>query len=78
MIFLIEYDRPQGELVSIKAFDDSLREAADDERLARELTLHHQGIIREIVLLQAASKDALRKTHRRYFEDIATLAQVGT
>ena len=78
MIFLIEYDRPRGELVSIKAFDDYDREAADDERLARELTLHQRGIIREIVLLQAASEEALRKTHRRYFEDIATLAQVGT
>ncbi len=74
MIFLIDYDRSRGELSSIEIFDDSERDAADNQRLKRELTLHRQGVRREIVLLQAASEDALRETHRRYFADIATLA----
>jgi hypothetical protein len=74
VIFLIDYDRSRGELSSIEIFDDSERDAADNQRLKRELTLHRQGVRREIVLLQAASEDALRETHRRYFADIATLA----
>ena len=78
MIFLVEYDRSIGELSSIKEFDDSERDAAENERLLRELSFHKNGIEREIVLLQAASEDALRETHRRYFADIATLAGTET
>ena len=74
MIFLIEYDRPRGELSSIKFFEDADREVAENERLQLELALHREGVQREIVLLQAASEEALRETHRRYFEGIATLA----
>jgi hypothetical protein len=74
MIFLIEYDRARGELLSIKPFEDSDRYLAENERLLREIKLHEKGIQREIVLLQAASEDALKETHRRYFADIATLA----
>jgi hypothetical protein len=76
VIFLVEYDRSRGELSSLKLFGDSERDAAENERLLRELLLHENGIDREIVLLQAASEDALKETHRRYFADIATL--VGT
>jgi hypothetical protein len=76
VIFLIDYDRPRGELANIETFDDSERDAAENERLKRELTLHRSGVKREIVLLQATSEDALKETHRRYFADIATL--VGT
>jgi hypothetical protein len=75
VIFLIDYDRSRGELSSIEMFDDSERAAAEDQRLERELTLHRKGVKREIVLLQAASEDALRYTHGRYFSDIATLAE---
>jgi hypothetical protein len=35
--------------------------------------LHRDGIQREVVLLQAENEDALRKTHRHYFEDIREL-----
>lgn len=76
MIFLLEYDRPHGELVNIQAFDDSDRDTAENARLRRELTLHQIGVRREVVLLQAASENALRETHRRYFVDFATLADV--
>lgn len=69
MIFLIDYDRSRGELLSIEAFEDSERAIAENQRLEREITLHHKGLKREIVLLQAASEDALRETHSRYFSD---------
>jgi len=75
MIFLMEYDRSRGELLRIEAFDDADRDAAENERLQRELNLHKNGVQREVVLLQAATEDALRETHRRYFVDIATLAE---
>lgn len=75
MIFLIDYDRSRGELVTIEAFDDSRRDAAENARLGQELALHERGLRREVVLLQAASESALRETHRRYFADIATLAE---
>ena len=75
MIFLIEYDRSRGELSSIDVFDDADRGTAEDQRLERELSLHRKGVKREIVILQAASEDALKKTHGRYFADLATLAE---
>ena len=77
MIFLIDYDRSRGELVSIKSFDDAERDTARDERLARELELHRIGVQREIVLLEADSEAALRQTHGRYFADVAELARAG-
>lgn len=78
MIFLIEYDRSQGELVTIQPFEDSERDTAANARLERELALHETGVRREVVLLQAASEDALRETHRRYFVDIAALAEADS
>jgi hypothetical protein len=75
VFFLLEYDRSRGELASIKAFNESERNAAENERLAKELSLHRSGISREVVLLEAGSEEALKETHRRYFADIATLAK---
>jgi hypothetical protein len=73
MIFLIEYDRSQGRIVTFKAFKDSARQEAEDSRLQLELDLNRLGTEREVVLLEAASEEALRRTHRRYFEDLAEL-----
>jgi len=69
MIFLIEYDRDEGRIVSIKNFSTSDREMAEDSRLNLELNLHLKSIDHEVVLLEAATEEALRLTHRRYFED---------
>lgn len=77
MIFLMEYDRSRGELLSIEAFEDADRDAAENERLRREINLHRKGVQREVVLLQAATEAALKETHRRYFADIATLAETA-
>jgi len=73
MIFLIEYDRHEGRIVQIKSFKDSEREKADGSRLNLELELNQKSIDNEVVLLEAATEDALRKTHRRYFEDLSEL-----
>ena len=73
MYFLIDYDRSNGSK-EIRVFaDDQLREA-DEARLELELRYHRLGIEREVVVLDAASEEALRKTHARYFEDIRSMA----
>jgi hypothetical protein len=73
MIFLIEYDRSQGRIINFRKFDDSQGQEADEARLEMELALNRLGTEREVVLLEAASEEALRRTHRRYFEDLSEL-----
>jgi hypothetical protein len=74
MIFLIEYDRSRGEIVTLKTFSDSERHAADDARLEMEIGLNRDEVDREVVILEAESEEALRRTHRRYFENLSELA----
>jgi hypothetical protein len=73
MLFLIEYDRSRGRIVSFGSFDDLEGREAEDARLKLELELNRLGTEREVVLLEAASEAALRRTHRRYFEDLSEL-----
>lgn len=77
MIFLIEYDRDQGRIVTIESFNNSDRESAEESRFARELDLNRRGIEHEVVLLEAASQEALRQTHLRYFEDMPDLIEIA-
>jgi hypothetical protein len=75
MIFLIEYNRGEGRIVSFRVFDDSEREDAENSRLDIELDLNRARVDYEVVLLEAASEAALRRTHRRYFEDLKQLCE---
>lgn len=75
MIFLIEYNRPEGQLVTFQKFQDSERIKAQNARLDLELDLNRRGVNREIVLLEAASENALRRTHRRYFETLHQIVE---
>ncbi|HYY96190.1 MAG TPA: hypothetical protein VE713_16915, partial [Pyrinomonadaceae bacterium] len=68
MIFLIEYDRSRGQIVTFETFSDSERRAAEDSRLELEIMLNVNNVDHEVVLLEADSEEALRRTHRRYFE----------
>ena len=76
MLFLIEYDRNQGRIVTLKSFSDSDKEEAEESRLELELNLNLRGVENEVVILEAATEKALRRTHRRYFEDLSELATV--
>jgi hypothetical protein len=76
MIFLIEYNRNEGRIVTIRSFSDSERDNAEESRLKLELDLNQKGIDDEVVLLEAFSEEALRRTHRRYFENLSELATV--
>jgi hypothetical protein len=71
MLFLIEYDRAEGRLVALRQFDDTARASAETARLELELSLKRTGVEREVVLLDARTEQALRRTHRRYFEGLA-------
>lgn len=75
MIFLIEYNRSEGSIVTFRDFDGSQRREAEDSRLGIELDLNRKGIDHEVVLLEAASEDALRLTHRRYFKDLRQILE---
>lgn len=75
MLFLIEYDRNHGRIVKLEVFEDSERQKAEDSRLEIELALNRRGVEREVVLLEAATEEALRRTHRRYFEDLDELVK---
>lgn len=74
MIFLIEYNRREGRLVTYKVFEDRARDEAARLRLDIELSLNRRAVDHEVVLLEAASEDALRRTHRRYFESPTEIA----
>lgn len=71
MMFLMEYDRAAGRLVTFHRFDDSAK--ARESQFALELELHRKGIAHEVVLLEAETEAAIRRTHRRYFEELSTL-----
>lgn len=75
MLFLIEYDRSRGRIVTFRAFDDSERQKAEGARLEMELGLNRLETEREVVLMEAATEEALRRTHRRYFESLAELVE---
>ncbi len=80
MIFLIEYDRPDGRIVTFTTFKDTERLNAEKSRLDLELDLNRREVDHEVVILEAESEEALRRTHRRYFEDarsIVTSASAG-
>ena len=77
MIFLIEYDRRKGHLVTLRSFEDSERACATTERLELEIRRSKEGVEDEIVLLEAASIEALEKTHRRYFKTARQIVEAG-
>jgi hypothetical protein len=76
MIFLIEYNRNRGQIITFKTFDDTERQEAKDARLKMELELNQLETEHEVVLLEAATEEALRRTHRRYFENLSELVNL--
>jgi hypothetical protein len=71
MLFLIEYNRNEGRIVTFEKFSDNASKIAKNARLEMELDLNRRGVEREVVLLQAVDEAALRRTHRRYFAKLA-------
>ena len=77
MLFLIEYDREHGKLVTLRSFNDSEGQVAEGVRLELELDLNRRKIEHEVVILEAASEEAVRRTHRRYFETLEELLKAS-
>ncbi len=75
MLFLIEYARSEGKVIKLKSFTDSERAEAQKQKFDIELALIRSGIEHEVVLLDALDEDAIRRTHRRYFEDLSQIAE---
>lgn len=73
MIFLIDYDRLQGRVITLREFADSDRAAAENARLELELEQHRLGVEREVVILEAVDLSALQRSHGRYFKDLREL-----
>jgi hypothetical protein len=63
--------------VAIREFEGQQRREAEDSRLKIEIEDNGKHLDREVVLLEAESEDALRLTHRRYFEDLRQLLLSG-
>lgn len=74
MLFLIHYNRPKGSLVSIQEFSEKDMVGASKAKMELEISLLVSGFGQEVVLLEADSREDLRKTHRRYFD---TLQEMG-
>jgi len=73
MIYLIQYDRSIGVLVSIQEFQDKDRSLATNAKLDLEISLLGSPGTHEVVLLEAESEARLRKTHRRYFDSLENM-----
>lgn len=78
MIFLIHYNRSAGEIVKIREFEESQRRQAEEARLAMEMNLIGKKDGNEVCLLEAGSIEALKRTHRRYFESLSMLTASGS
>jgi hypothetical protein len=78
MLFLIQYDRRAGRLVKLERFADDQGLVASRARLDLEIDLRRRGQTHEVVLLEAASEEALHKTHGRYFEDVEGLLALAS
>lgn len=75
MLFLLEYNRTEGRLVTFRTFKESEQLEAEQVRLDIELNLNRRGVDHEVVILDAESEAALRRTHRRYFLTLDEIAR---
>lgn len=73
MIYLIQYDRAQGQLLRLQAFTAQEKDVAEEARLRMETLDLAQNQGYEVVLIEAKNQDELRTTHRRYFETLDQL-----
>ena len=68
MIYLIRYDPPSQTVLLRKRFDDSRLAEAQAERLALEHQVFEAKLPHEVLILEGASEEILRRNHARYFD----------
>ncbi len=74
-LFVIAYDKSTQSLLTVDRFPVSARARADARRLELESEYRDRLVDVEVSVLEATSKQALLKTHARYFRSAAQLAQ---
>ena len=74
--FLVVYDRARGEVVDLQEFSGAERNKALKARFALEVERRDDASI-EIVVLGAESREALERTHARYFKTPGELASAA-
>ncbi len=77
MLFLIQYDRASGMVLSKQAFATEQRAQADENRLVLELRSGAAGTGYEIVVLEAHDESALLRTHARFFSSAEALLETS-
>jgi hypothetical protein len=75
MIYLVQYDRKQGKILDKKAFPSTDRAFAQRERLTIELEFRKSGMPYEVVLLEAADEEILKRIHQRYFKSASEIVE---
>jgi hypothetical protein len=70
--FLVVYDRREGRLMRLTDYRSA--DSALSARFAAERKFRDQPDV-EVVVLGAESREALNRTHSRYFKDVRELAQ---
>ena len=68
--FLLVFDRSQARLLGLDEYSN--REAALAARFDAEKR-HAESVDIEVVVLSAASRDELKRTHSRYFTEFGSL-----
>ncbi|TAG26887.1 MAG: hypothetical protein EAZ37_06985 [Burkholderiales bacterium] len=69
MLYLVHYDRKENKVVTLKEYQEQERPLAYAARLDMERIYARLDGSQEIVLLEAADKAQLRKTHPKYVPD---------
>jgi len=77
-LFLLVYDRKLQKLVSVQQFAEDARAAADTARLKEQRLALQNDLDREIVLFEAKSLAALKRTHESYFSTPRVMAKRAT
>ena len=79
MIFVVAYDRKRGKVLSLRSFEARRREAAHKLRRRLELETAERRSDVEVVILEAPTEAALRRTHGRYFGGVQDIVdRAGT
>jgi hypothetical protein len=66
MLYLLHYDRAVSKLLFFKEYQDADRSIALNDWRDLEIRHNLQDGSQEVVLLQAQSRDQLRRTHPKY------------
>jgi hypothetical protein len=72
--FLIVYDRSAGKRLQLREFSDGERDEASCARFAMEDQQRSNPDV-EVVLLSSTSRQAIERTHARYFKTLEELAR---